>query len=308
MYLHDNVSLFSSMIDTASSVLNLNINIIVKDYFVTLLLKKIISYNDELMFKGGTSLSKAWGIINRFSEDIDLNLKPEIPSTDSHRMHFARSILLACDDLDLLYDRSTILSRREYNSFLVSYTKIPVESFIREGIKVDAMANKKGKILNATYTDLQISSLLYDTLHKTVSIDWGMYDLLPFNVSVQNMDVTFVEKLMSLGNKYIYDKPTRISRHLYDIYCMGTKGNLLSFDLDKAIYETKSHLLERGNDKILKLDKPASSTIKEALETDFYKNDFNNVTKMLKYDKSDGITYEVCKKYLLDLLNSLNDF
>lgn len=37
------------------------------------------------MFKGGTSLSKAWGVISRFSEDIDLNLRPDVESTDGHR-------------------------------------------------------------------------------------------------------------------------------------------------------------------------------------------------------------------------------
>lgn len=45
-----------------------------KDWWVSAILMALskTSWADFLRFKGGTSLSKAWGLINRFSEDIDL--------------------------------------------------------------------------------------------------------------------------------------------------------------------------------------------------------------------------------------------
>lgn len=45
-----------------------------KDWWITLVLRSVyaLPYADSIQFKGGTSLSKCWGIINRFSEDIDL--------------------------------------------------------------------------------------------------------------------------------------------------------------------------------------------------------------------------------------------
>lgn len=45
-----------------------------KDLWVTTILQIVFSLPcaDSLVFKGGTSLSKVWGLINRFSEDIDL--------------------------------------------------------------------------------------------------------------------------------------------------------------------------------------------------------------------------------------------
>lgn len=47
-----------------------------KDWWVTAVLYALFhtSVSEYLLFKGGTSLSKGWGIINRFSEDIDLAL------------------------------------------------------------------------------------------------------------------------------------------------------------------------------------------------------------------------------------------
>jgi len=50
------------------------------DWWVTLALKAIflIKWKDNLVFKGGTSLSKAWGLIERFSEDIDLAMDRKV--------------------------------------------------------------------------------------------------------------------------------------------------------------------------------------------------------------------------------------
>lgn len=55
---------------------NLHISSIEKDWWVVQTLSIIFSmkYNNVLVFKGGTSLSKGWNLIHRFSEDIDLAL------------------------------------------------------------------------------------------------------------------------------------------------------------------------------------------------------------------------------------------
>lgn len=50
-----------------------------KDFWVCWLLGVLFEseFSDSLVFKGGTSLSKVFGVIERFSEDIDLSLSPE---------------------------------------------------------------------------------------------------------------------------------------------------------------------------------------------------------------------------------------
>ncbi len=56
---------------------NLRPAIIEKDYYVTEALRIIAqTAGDKVIFKGGTSLSKGWNLIQRFSEDIDLFLDP----------------------------------------------------------------------------------------------------------------------------------------------------------------------------------------------------------------------------------------
>ena len=51
--------------------------IIEKDYYVTEALRIIaVASGGGIIFKGGTSLSKGWNLIHRFSEDIDIFLDP----------------------------------------------------------------------------------------------------------------------------------------------------------------------------------------------------------------------------------------
>lgn len=63
---------FNTYVELAMQELKLSEDIIVKDYFVTLALKKIYENFNDIVLIGGTSLSKGYEIINRFSEDIDL--------------------------------------------------------------------------------------------------------------------------------------------------------------------------------------------------------------------------------------------
>jgi predicted nucleotidyltransferase component of viral defense system len=44
-----------------------------KDYIISIVLEEITKIDDSIIFKGGTSLSKMRGLLNRFSEDIDLS-------------------------------------------------------------------------------------------------------------------------------------------------------------------------------------------------------------------------------------------
>jgi predicted nucleotidyltransferase component of viral defense system len=74
MNLHENKILFSDLIRFASESLEIDEVYIEKDYWITRSLQRM-SQNvntEKVVFKGGTSLSKAYRLTNRFSEDIDI--------------------------------------------------------------------------------------------------------------------------------------------------------------------------------------------------------------------------------------------
>lgn len=82
MNLCDDKTIFQQAILQASQKLNIHPAIIEKDYYVTQMLQQLVSKDPDIIFKGGTSLSKCYKVIDRFSEDIDLNY-------DSHNTHLS---------------------------------------------------------------------------------------------------------------------------------------------------------------------------------------------------------------------------
>ncbi|MFZ2393379.1 nucleotidyl transferase AbiEii/AbiGii toxin family protein [Rhodoferax sp.] len=72
--------------DNAALTLHLNAVILEKEFWVSWLLRLLFAQPELapfLVFKGGTSLSKVFGVIDRFSEDIDLCLVPEFVGADA---------------------------------------------------------------------------------------------------------------------------------------------------------------------------------------------------------------------------------
>ena len=67
------------MVNHISELRNIDQESVEKDWWVTMVLKAMfgLSTAEYTFFKGGTSLSKAWNIINRFSEDVDITLYRE---------------------------------------------------------------------------------------------------------------------------------------------------------------------------------------------------------------------------------------
>lgn len=72
MLLHSDKELFREVVVSTAEDFGLVVPIVEKDYYVTMILKKLSMECPECVFKGGTSLSKCHHVIDRFSEDIDI--------------------------------------------------------------------------------------------------------------------------------------------------------------------------------------------------------------------------------------------
>ena len=81
--LHNNKDLFEQTILRVSEDTGIEASIIEKDYYVTLFLKRIVEQQPEIIFKGGTSLSKCYKLINRFSVGSVCILRSARPSAFS---------------------------------------------------------------------------------------------------------------------------------------------------------------------------------------------------------------------------------
>ena len=79
-FVHDDPE-FDGLLQIVSNDRGLGVALVEKDYWVTHTLWALHAQGFDVWFKGGTSLSKGFGLIERFSEDLDLKLEPGTVTT-----------------------------------------------------------------------------------------------------------------------------------------------------------------------------------------------------------------------------------
>ena len=87
-YLHNNREQFAEAINLAVFQTGLAPEIIEKDYYITLILRKLSEMFDFVVFKGGTSLSKCHKVIDRFSEDIDITIDNSLSQGQKKKLKY----------------------------------------------------------------------------------------------------------------------------------------------------------------------------------------------------------------------------
>jgi len=211
-----------------------------KDFWVCWTLEYLFQqspWTDKLAFKGGTSLSKCFGLINRFSEDIDVvldwrllgyntkDLWAERSRTQQEKINketivktseYLHSVLLPKIQKDfssmLSDDFSVYIDSEDPQTVCFSYPRIFSEIAIVSVVRIEM-----GVL--AAWTPVQ-----YGTVTSYAAQE---YPQLFKNLSTQILTVapkrTFWEKITILHKEaFRSDKkfPSRYSRHYYDLYCM----------------------------------------------------------------------------------------
>lgn len=78
MYLHEDREVFRDLIDQVADDIGRTPSVVEKDYYITMILRMLATQLENCVFKGGTSLSKGFHVIDRFSEDIDITFNEHI--------------------------------------------------------------------------------------------------------------------------------------------------------------------------------------------------------------------------------------
>lgn len=124
MYLHKDKENFKDIIEQVANENGRTPMVIEKDYYVTLILKLLSEKLDNCVFKGGTSLSKGFHAIDRFSEDIDITFDEYIG--ESRRKKLKNNVLKGIsEELGMpISNWSSIQSDRDYNAYHFSYESV----------------------------------------------------------------------------------------------------------------------------------------------------------------------------------------
>ena len=212
-------SAFKDAIEAAAETLRIRPVLVEKDYWVTYVLKKLAHspFADKVVFKGGTSLSKAYNCIKRFSEDIDLALLPQEGLSGSQIRKLLSDIDHAITE-GLEYVGGDKKGRNRTTSYQYP-KKLGAQDFgaVKEYIKVELNTFTNP----VPYQTMPISSYLYEFLLQRQNADLiKQHQLQPFSLNILSLERTFFEKLLAL-NRLSYngtDKLREKIRHFYDLH------------------------------------------------------------------------------------------
>lgn len=212
-----------------------------KDWWVTMVLKALsLTRHSSLMsFKGGTSLSKGWLLIDRFSEDIDIALKREerfaIASTSNNQLAKARRMARHYIVRELPDELREALASMGITRFTVEAETERMKDGIAYEMRADTHPSvvfvNYGSVIPETSEYLQprvkieISCLSMDepvqqkTLRSFISESVPESEDCAVDFKTVVPTRTFLEKIFLLHEEFLKEKPRsyRMSRHLYDL-------------------------------------------------------------------------------------------
>ena len=280
--------------ESVSKVSKIQADLIEKDYYVSLILKEIATASDKVVFKGGTSLSKALKVINRFSEDIDISFSEHIGASRRKKLKYniiapiAEKLGLAITNLDKTE------SDRDINNYIFEYKPLCISNaHIIPAVKVET------SLITAVFPfkAMPIGNYIADYAKDISPKEYG---LEPFMMNVQALERTLIDKVFAICDYYLSGKSRRLSRHIYDIQKILP---LINFD------DQFKKLLQKVREIRCSLDicpsaKPEiniNSLLKEICDKDFFKQDYENVTQFFIFD---NIKYKEAKKSLMKIIDS----
>lgn len=299
-----------AMIQTVAQDHNIEDNAIEKDWWVTVVLKALFntSCGKWLLFKGGTSLSKGWNLINRFSEDIDISIGRNffgdvlnLPFAKCENNNQVKKLRKASRDyihgtlsaeLDAELLKMGVKGYTIMNETVTGEPPRPIdhdsdptiifvnyESILPSSMRlIDARVKIEISCLSMSepYEQCEIRSLVFDKFPEED-------DEMAASINTVTPSRTFLEKALLLSEELQKEEPRslRMSRHLYDLdRLMDTEFGQKALNdgkLYKAIVEHRRRFYHLGyvdydKDYPAKIDFIPQNKVMNAYRLDYESN------------------------------------
>lgn len=287
MYLHEDRETFRDLILQVADKNGRTPMVVEKDYYVTLILRLLAEKLEQCVFKGGTSLSKGFHVIDRFSEDIDITFDEHIG--ESRRKKLKNVVLKGIsDELGMpIANLDDTQSDRDYNAYLFSYESV----FELEDDRMPQYVKVETALGSYSFPTemVEIRNYVGDYLTERQREDlMEQFSLGRFTMKLQALERTYIDKVFALCDYYIQGKSKRYSRHLYDIYKLSP---LIKMDEEfaKLVAEVREH---RATMSICPSAMPGVNVpdiITQFCDAAFYEKDYQDITS---YFAADFVPYE----------------
>lgn len=248
---------FADLVSAAADATSTPEAFVEKDYHVTAILRLYRAHlGDGVVFKGGTSLSKGWQLVDRFSEDVDLflakdrctpplNSRGQVDRTLKQLRDAVATLDLALVDGESSSNRG--IARRDWFEYAPRLTTL---AQLRPAVLVE-IGTRSGDFPLAT---VELNSIVgaWITTQGDLAERIQATDIAPFDMTLLHFRRTFVEKLFAI-HAIVHDVQNgarlgRAARHYADLHALaGTRDvkDMLATDEYRAIFDDCAEISAR---------------------------------------------------------------
>lgn len=262
-FLHERKD-FAQLLAVVADARSLDPTLVEKDYWIMQCLWGLQTQGFQFELKGGTSLSKGFGVIHRFSEDVDIRIEPPV-------------------GMDVKTGRNQdkpahVESRRAYYNELAARISIPGIDIVERDTQFDDDKMRSAGIrLNYTPRTAALAGVKDGILlelgfddtapNRSVTISsWALEAAMASGVNVVDNRATavpcyapthtFVEKLQTISTKYrrlgeAQAFPANFLRHYYDVYCLLGLQEVQDFMHEPAYQARKAQRFRTGDELVI---------------------------------------------------------
>lgn len=292
-YLHENREEFTNAVNLASEYFHILPIIAEKDYYVTMILRELSERQDFIVFKGGTSLSKCYKAIKRFSEDIDITIDSKL--TQGQMKKLKESIKAIAEQLVMTIPNiHETRSRRSYNRYILEYQSVLSEP--DDAVQNAVLMETSFAEVSFPTAVLPVHSYIGDMMVEEAPEELKNFRLEPFEMKVQGLDRTLADKVFAICDYYMQNRVKKHSRHIYDIYKL--LQIIPQTDEFKALVKEVRDVRAMTNIcPSAQSDVNVPEMLKFLIENEIYKEDYENITaRILEEDVSYDVAIEAVKK------------
>lgn len=193
-------------------------------------------------------------------------------------------------------------SDKDYNAYLFTYQSV----WKIEGDRMLPSVKLETALGSYAFPTkiVPINSYIGDYFIKKERADFANRFMLDvFNMKLQSIERTYIDKIFALCDYYVQGKSKRYSRHLYDIYKLTNKIDVANA-LSNLYNEIKVHRKQMKNCQSAQDGEDVSGLINAFCDEDFYKNDYQEITN---YFSDDYVAYEDTIKQMRKLAKMIKE-
>lgn len=222
---------FKDALYAAAKHLKMRPVLVEKDYWVTYILSNLSKseLSKQVVFKGGTSLSKAYNCIQRFSEDIDLAILDESGLSDNQLNKIIKAVEKdTTKGLAAIDDHLNVVKKGRNRTTVYKYPKVLTETdfgAVKDVVQLEINSFTKP----VPHETREITSYVAQFLmEKGEAVLLKEFHLHPFTLQVLSPERTFFEKLLSINRLSYHGIDTLKGkiRHFYDLHQLFHYGDL----------------------------------------------------------------------------------